>query len=312
MENLKIICINLLRRHDRKLQMVEKLNSHGFTNYEFFEAVDGTILNPLDTRLGLLKHGIAGLMRKGVAGCALSHYGVWCKIAQQGNTKFLVLEDDVDFCVNFQNNLSIILDKITSENHLTLLGMTVPKEFQEITRFNYKLDTTNTIHPLARDYYGGGAFAYIIDSVGAQHLIEYVGNHGIRMVIDYLMFRSGINMFESHPHLVFTDSVQHSDHLVDSDIQHEQNRIPTIITPNNYDLTDYIFFPNKDSMGGDFREVCADITILKRIADNNPSCIAFNTYGWIKHTITDIDKFIDLPDKFYKSDGLYVKKSYYL
>ncbi|AKI80392.1 putative glycosyltransferase [Acanthamoeba polyphaga mimivirus] len=313
MENLKIIVINLKRRADRREIMEKKFQDENITQYEFFEAFDGETLQPEDPNLGVFKHGVHGLSRKGVAGCALSHYTVWQKIATDtSGTKYLVLEDDINFKPNFKENLSKVMKTIEPSQAMILIGMTVNGEDVTKTRDIYELDTSYTIHPLGRDYYAGGLFGYILDYRAAKYFVDYISYNGIRIVIDYLTYRCGFPMYESHPHLVYTQSVQHDGEHVDSDIQHQYDRIKYAIIPNTYEFDDYVFIPNKDSAGGDIREVCADIPILKNIADKDVNCVAFNTYGWVKNNIKPLHQLIDIGNRYYESDGIYIKKNYIL
>lgn len=79
-----------------------------------------------------------------------------------------------------------------------------------------------------------------------------------------------------------------------------------IITDDNY-----VFFPNKDSYEGD---LCyrgfMPIKMLLEIANNQESCVAFNTYGYFKHKISHQDNFVELKNIYNNPDGLYVKRKY--
>ncbi len=72
---------------------------------------------------------------------------------------------------------------------------------------------------------------------------------------------------------------------------------------------EWFFYPNKDSFSNDitfYQNKTIDELIA--ISDLYPNCVAFNTYGFFKHSITPEDKFIDISDKFNSPDGLFVKK----
>nr|URM61997.1 fucosyltransferase [Mimivirus sp.] len=236
MNNYKILCINLARRHDRRESIVRKLADHDIHNCEFIEAIDGSQIKSNDESLNLFKHSVSGLLRRGVAGCAMSHYNVWKRIAlDTNNCQYLVLEDDVIFGPDFKKGLEKIL--LASPNHgIVLIGMTLESNQRVLNSDIYEKDKSYTVHNLNRDLYCGGAFGYIISQSAAKQLVNYVEQNGIRMVIDYLMFRSGVIMYESHPHLVFTDAVQHSTHHVDSDIQHDYEKLPI----QNYQIITYL------------------------------------------------------------------------
>ena len=346
-DNLKIICINLKRREDRRESMIEKFEAEGITNYEFFEAVDGSAIDPNDERINIFKHSETCMLeRRGALGCALSHYLVWKKLLDDSaHDRYLVLEDDINFGESdlmdnfdpdneeaverfggyelaervyhrrknirpFREELDEILSKINNDMHLVMLGSHVQLEDFMKSRKIYEYDTTYTIHLLKRRLYAGGAFAYIITKQAAQQLIEYIKYNGIKIAIDYVTYESDIDMYETHPHLIFSNAIQHSFHYVDSDIQRDYDAVKINLLENKYIFKDYVFFPNLDSPGNDIAEVYADIKNLKEIADEFDDCVAFNSYGWIKHTLVDIPDLIELPNKYYSIDGLYVKKSF--
>jgi glycosyltransferase involved in cell wall biosynthesis len=72
-------------------------------------------------------------------------------------------------------------------------------------------------------------------------------------------------------------------------------------------LDDYVFIDNTDSFGDDIGyfhdKSIEDLEEISSICDN---CIAFNTYGYLKHSINL--PMIILPNKNYFNDGIYVKK----
>jgi Glycosyltransferase involved in LPS biosynthesis len=73
----------------------------------------------------------------------------------------------------------------------------------------------------------------------------------------------------------------------------------------------YTFYENKDYFGGDIFH-CKNKTIreLKKVADSNPNCIAFNTYGYFKNTI-NLKNLITIPNVYSnhhtQPDGIYVR-----
>ena len=304
----RLICINLERRKDRRESMEKILPD---IDYEFFKAFDGTKINPSDVILNLFKHTTTCLLRQGVIGCALSHYHVWKKLIEDPlNQYYVIIEDDVKLDPDFKPNLDKIFDKLHVDMPLVFIGMTPNPIKYEIQKDLYLGDTSYSIHPLDREMYYGGAFGYILSKKGALYLVDYVIKNGIKMVIDYLIYHSGLELYESHPQLIFTDSVQHSTTHVDSDIQHNFTRIIFNKIENDYQYDDYVFYPNRDSPRNDIAEIYADIPNLKNITDKTIGAVAFNTCGWIKNCVTIPDKFTPLENKYHVNDGLFVKKSY--
>ena len=54
-----------------------------------------------------------------------------------------------------------------------------------------------------------------------------------------------------------------------------------------------------------------EIEELEEIAELYPDCVGFNSWGYLKNKIASSDKFIPLANRFYNTDGLFVKKSYF-
>ena len=71
--DLKIKVINLKRREDRKNNVIENFKNANVLNYEFIEATDGNNLEITSDIIELFKGNDFG-NRKGVIGCALTHY----------------------------------------------------------------------------------------------------------------------------------------------------------------------------------------------------------------------------------------------
>ncbi len=71
------------------------------------------------------------------------------------------------------------------------------------------------------------------------------------------------------------------------------------------------FYSQVDSHGYDI-EFFANKTVdeLKKIAEDNPRCVAFNSLGWMKYQVRSESEFIHLYMSNKLTDGLYVKKSY--
>lgn len=309
--NYKILCINLERRTDRRQKMTEKFKKSNLDSYHFFNAIDGHNMNPSNSLLKYFKFEYNSLLKKGAVGCALSHFLIWQKLISESDCNhYVILEDDIDIGPNFKVLLENYINKIRDFMHVVFIGSTTEKKDYEVTRKIYQYDTTYNIYPLTQQYYAGGAFGYIISKTCAKKLVEHIEYSGIRMNIDYLIFRAGINKFETHPHIVFTNAVQHNDTFVDSDIQYEQNKIEIAKSPNNYQFDDYDFYPNQDSTGGDITQTFMDIEHLKNMADNNTECIAFNTYGWIKKFLVPFENLVVVPNLYHEPDGLYIKKKY--
>lgn len=87
-----IFCINLKRRIDRKLEAEAEFSKHGIKNVEFIEGIDGlTLPQPQVMSMD------GSIPSKGDIGCAKSHKKVAELARERGISKYLVLEDDIQF-----------------------------------------------------------------------------------------------------------------------------------------------------------------------------------------------------------------------
>ena len=121
-ENFIIKIINLETRTDRKEAMILKLTKENITNYDFFNAVNGSKLEQTNTIYTLFKNNDFGY-KKGVIGCTLSHLHLWNELLHDEQHQFyVILEDDVALCTNFKNHLTYVSNMFVSQNieHLAL------------------------------------------------------------------------------------------------------------------------------------------------------------------------------------------------
>lgn len=103
--NIKILVINMKDSVDRREHIKKILK--GF-NYEFISAVNGRKLNNFDV---ITQHSLRPLTR-GEVGCFLSHKKVYQKIVNSNESHCLVLEDDINLCVNFVSEINKCLSQI--------------------------------------------------------------------------------------------------------------------------------------------------------------------------------------------------------
>ena len=102
----KVYIINLKRRNDRKILMIEKLSEEKIDNYEFIEAYDGKdeeIINDYN----LLKN-YTQITNSGHFGCLLSHIKAIKKAKKNNYNSVMILEDDIIFNNNFLEEIQKI------------------------------------------------------------------------------------------------------------------------------------------------------------------------------------------------------------
>jgi len=224
--NMRFKCINLERRPDRR-QNVQNILKHvellEFT--DFFDAIDGQKLEPTDEIRKLFTGNDFGAKR-GFIGCALSHLTVWKQLLDDPeHDMYLIMEDDFFVHGNFKFQLNLVLDKIDELEYYDIVYLgyhiykhNLPKHYKKLDNLR---DLTLDIHDVSLTI--GGLYGYIMTKTGAQKLVDFINQNGIKHGIDYVMFHYADSMnlkhYELLPHIIFSDYVDHA-RKVDSDIQY--------------------------------------------------------------------------------------------
>jgi GR25 family glycosyltransferase involved in LPS biosynthesis len=292
--------INLARRIDRKDKMNALFQRHRITNYDFVEAVDGSELQ-LTHEIYMLFKGNDFGNRKGFIGCAMSHYALWLQLVQSNDSKYIIFEDDIQIEPEFADRLKKVQNEITDKTDILYLGLSTYDQNDPMKRATIE----NTLSsPLNKASYIGGFFGYIITRKGATTLLEYISKNGIRHGIDYLpKIMPTLNCIVAQPNIVFSDVVHIDTVNQDSNIQLDYSTFDFDEVTKSSD--DWVFVSGKDIIGNDiFHAGYKQQNEYFERAYFTPSCVAFNTLGFFKHTIGD---FVSSP-YFKSTDGIYVRK----
>ena len=220
--------VNLERRPDRKADVENKLIKSGYNNeeYEFIKAVDGKQLEPTQELYNLFKDN----NRRGVIGCALSHYYLWKQLLEDNDLDYyVILEDDIEIVDNFKDVLAKNIDEIAKYDY-TLLGYHMFGCNREKVKHLYNVlptDENVKISPMKiawwETFYIGGTFSYVINKNGAQILCDYIKENGIKYQIDcYIkdIVVLPIKPYEFIPQIIFSDWNE-GGKPIDTDIQYE-------------------------------------------------------------------------------------------
>jgi len=216
----KIKCVNLLRRSDRKESVTKELVSASLLEKtNFIEAVDGQQLIANDF-IKKLFNGNDFASRRGVIGCALSHYYLWKQLLDDRGI-YLIIEDDIEIAENFNTNMAMLSNELMKcDWDIVYLG------YHE--RKSVKYDGPIKVIPYDTQNNIGGTFGYLVKKTGAAKFLSFIETHGIRHGIDYLMFhyapQMNLKQFQVMPQLIISEYVS-SDGIVDSDIQYDVNRL---------------------------------------------------------------------------------------
>ena len=187
-----------------------KENKMEFLDYEFFTAVDGLALNPTKELKELFIGNDFG-SRRGMIGCALSHYNIWNELSNDTtNEYYIVLEDDFTALPNFHNKMKKIItnfEQNINKIDVLFLGYSMfQKRRDELYNIYNRNQDNITITQLEHDNYIGGTFGYIVSKEGANKFLENISKKGIKQGIDIVMKKSeGVRHYECQPHIVFSD-----------------------------------------------------------------------------------------------------------
>lgn len=216
--------INLERRTDRKQNAIKCFLSENLiegSDYEFIKGIDGKLLKSDYPDLKLfLGNDFAN--RRGVIGCALTHYYLWKQLLDDKEHDFyLIMEDDFTLCKDFKNKLRGLKLYMREKEYL-FIGYHMFDAARNGFKDIYNSESNDIIiQPLNKELYIGGFFCYSLNKVGAQKMIDYINLNGIKHGIDYLnKIIPHINNFEVVPQLCFS-GWNEGGREIDSDIQNK-------------------------------------------------------------------------------------------
>jgi GR25 family glycosyltransferase involved in LPS biosynthesis len=305
-EHPYIKIINLEKRTDRKEKMQEMLYKHNIQHWEFIKAVDGNIITPTSEIAGLF-HGNDFGNRKGVIGCALSHYNLWKSLLEdEHNDFYVVMEDDVEFVNNFHDRFVEIKGNMHTHEFMFLGYHMYSDNRREVESVYNQENVSIDIRSLNKALYIGGYFGYTINKIGAKKLIEYIDLHGIRHGIDYLnLVLDSLNSVECVPQLMFSEWNENG-REIDSDIQniYDGFHFEEFDKPGEDDQ-DYIFIKGMDQFDFDVNTNTYPLVRKKYMIHKNDAIAGFNTVGFTKSHIL----YLRPSPYFGENDGIYVKRS---
>ena len=171
--------VNLIRRVDRKEDTENEFEKAGISelDYEFIEAVDGKELELTD-EINTLFLGNDFGSRKGVIGCALSHYNLWKQLVESNCNYYTIFEDDIKLCDGFKEKWNKAKNNLEEIDILFLGYHVLNTNKDEIHKsIDKKLN-----QQLNCQLYIGGTYGYIVTQSGAKKLLEYIKNNGIKHV----------------------------------------------------------------------------------------------------------------------------------
>lgn len=196
---LKTYCINLNRRSDRRLSMVEQFNNINFIDYYIVDAVDGDSIENPNENYHCQK----------VYGCLLSHRKAVEMAIQNDDDLCLICEDDIVFCNDLETHLQDIAWALPDDFDVCYLGYFDNGIKHEIyNKYLVKLNGQT------------GAFAYIVNKKFLPILKEYLNlNDGRTVDVILASIHKDYNFYCAYPFLVYvkSDYSDLSGHIVNYD-----------------------------------------------------------------------------------------------
>ena len=219
LDNNFIKIVNLPRRADRKRKMKQTLENNNILSYNFVNAIDGQKLKKNSFLVEMFK-GNNFSNRRGVIGCALSHYYIWKELIKDNDNDFyVILEDDIELCNNFSQQLKKIQCDLKNKD-MVFLGYHMFEQKREQHREYNDSNIDLFIQKLNKELYIGGFFMYSINKSGARKMIKYIEENGMKQEIDNIILNPSIELYETVPQLSFSKWNENGV-KIDTDIQHD-------------------------------------------------------------------------------------------
>ena len=193
--------INLPRRKDR----LETFKAH-HTNIKdrvyLWQAVDGRTLTLTQELVHCFRDNDFK-WKKSVIGCALSHLGLWEKLANDNLAKsYLIMEDDVRLSPQWLTQWQISSQHIPKDADMIYLGGVLPPNkaafpniVEPVNPYFAKVAPNTLFQPTPRRYFHFCNYAYVLTQQGARKLCLLIKEKGIFTSGDHMIVNHGDNLF---------------------------------------------------------------------------------------------------------------------
>lgn len=198
----KIYIINLKQHAERRKKVAAEMESVGWWNYEFIDAVSGADL-PSTTELvrsgqvAKVFRDANGILTKNILACSMSHKKAYNKFLEDGHQTCLIIEDDAKFLpVGLKMMIAGGMDKLHQELNarpwdIFVWGM--PHTYQPTWGL---APGASLLYEFKRYSPEWAAHAYQITRQGAKSLIE--SNTPVQYAADVNMESCKSNIYCSH------------------------------------------------------------------------------------------------------------------
>ncbi len=226
--------INLEHRKDRLEKFKQNPNLKDMAY--LWKATDGRKLT-MTTDLARLFRDNDFRWKKSVMGCAISHMGLWEKLANDPVAKsYLIMEDDVRFSQDWLSKWMSAAQHIPTDTDVIYLGGVLPPNKAALPSI------TEPVNPYfakvaKNSLFGGGQprryfhfcnYSYILTQTGARKLIRLIQEKGIFTSGDHMIVNHGdsyLNIYFTTP--LLTDCIQEDDPVYQKSEFNNFNRVDT-------------------------------------------------------------------------------------
>jgi GR25 family glycosyltransferase involved in LPS biosynthesis len=279
--------------------MRKTLDEANIEDVTIVSATDAATISSLDPELKRLFRNNHFFSRVSMIATTLSHYKLWQQLTQDTTTDcYLIMEDDVqldnDLLQFAQRNANFV-----EKCHVLFFGYKQARS----SRPEKSPKGESSIQQLDISNYESGAFCYSITKEAARTICDFVAQHGMAHEVDKLLaLVFPLDVFEASPPLAHHKDDEDTDVLRNFD---------TVDTGTNdakmQQIVDHSFVLVKDldQVGQDIQHVSRNKSISLQKAFLHHKCIAFNTFGYLKHSLKCLTK----PSCFKEGDGIYIRRS---
>lgn len=178
--SLKILVINLKASSERRARISKQLDKLGIP-YEFLKATEGSGLTDewIESNIGdrvkyVYYNKIHHSVNKNALACADSHRRAQLIASNFENGYTLILEDDVELSRDFKNKIMNTIRLMREHSlHVAFPGYNLASgSLKKKVNINY-LGLGFSFFKYPADGHVSGAYAYLVDSIGAKKLVEY-------------------------------------------------------------------------------------------------------------------------------------------
>ena len=192
--------INLERRKDR-LEKFKETHKNIKDRVYLWKAIDGRTLTLTPELVNCFRNNDFN-WKKSVMGCALSHLGLWEKLANDKLAKsYLIMEDDVVLYDKWILRWMTAAKHIPADADVIYLGgilppnkETFPQVAEAVNEYFGRVSPNTLFSPQPRRYFHFCNYAYVLTQQGARKLITLVKEKGIFTSGDHMIVNHGDNL----------------------------------------------------------------------------------------------------------------------